>query len=278
MNPAKIEFEGPRLLVSVRNASEAAAALAGGCDVLDLKEPGRGALGMLDTAMIDAVLEQVSGSPALPVSLALGECSEWESSRRIPRLPDGIDYLKLGTAGLKSDAGWGARFAAVKRRVETDAFPVNGAGGTAKGGERRCRAWIAVGYADWQLAAGPGPEEVMEGATACGCTGVLIDTFSKGNKRLTDWLNVDRLDSLASLARSQGLVFAIAGSLRIGDLASLRTVGSSIVGIRSAACRAGIRTAEIDPAAVRAFRKALAEIYSGDDSDNKKPEVLSTEY
>jgi uncharacterized protein (UPF0264 family) len=106
----------------------------------------------------------------------------------------------------------------------------------------------------------------------------LIDTFTKGNKRLTDWLNVDRLASLASLARSQGLVFAIAGSLRIGDLASLRTVGSCIVGIRSAACRAGIRTAEIDPAAVRAFRKALAEIYSADDSDNKKPEVLSTEY
>jgi len=232
---------------------------------------------MLDTAMIGAVLEQILAFPALPVSVALGECSEWESERPIPQLPSQIDYLKLGTAGLKSDAGWGARFAAVKRRVETDAFPVNGAGDAAKGGQRRCRAWIAVGYADWQLAAGPGPEEVIEGATACGCTGVLIDTFSKGNKRLTDWLNVDRLDSLASFARSRGLVFAIAGSLRIGDLAGLRGVGSSIVGIRSAACRAGIRTAEIDPAAVRAFREALGDIYSGDDSVNEKTKVRSTQ-
>src|SRR5947209_20487137 len=48
----------PRLLVSVRNVAEAEAALAGGCDVLDLKEPGRGAMGMADISTIEAVLER----------------------------------------------------------------------------------------------------------------------------------------------------------------------------------------------------------------------------
>src|SRR5260221_3008307 len=49
----------PRLLVSVRNAVEAEAALAGGCDVLDVKEPGRGAMGMADVSTIAAVLARI---------------------------------------------------------------------------------------------------------------------------------------------------------------------------------------------------------------------------
>ena len=38
----------PGLLVSVRSADEAIAALAGGADVIDVKEPNRGALGAAD--------------------------------------------------------------------------------------------------------------------------------------------------------------------------------------------------------------------------------------
>ena len=37
-----------RLLVSVRNASEARAAINGGADVIDIKEPDHGPLGMAD--------------------------------------------------------------------------------------------------------------------------------------------------------------------------------------------------------------------------------------
>ena len=36
---------GPQLLVSVRNATEAAAAVLGGADILDVKEPANGPLG-----------------------------------------------------------------------------------------------------------------------------------------------------------------------------------------------------------------------------------------
>ena len=59
------------LLVSVRSAAEAEAALAGGAALIDVKEPARGALGRADDAVIADVVRAVAGRA--PVSAALGE-------------------------------------------------------------------------------------------------------------------------------------------------------------------------------------------------------------
>src|SRR5262249_27281629 len=97
----------PRLLVSVRNLSEAEAGLAGGCDVLDVKEPARGAMGMADVQTIDAIVSRVRQLHAqVPVSIALGEASEWEGLLSVPSLPAQVAYLKLGTAGWGAKAHW----------------------------------------------------------------------------------------------------------------------------------------------------------------------------
>jgi uncharacterized protein (UPF0264 family) len=252
-------FSVPRLLVSVRNDTEAEAALAGGCDVLDVKEPGRGAMGMADVSTIVEVVARVRvTNSAVPVSVALGEARDWESQNRILRLPAQVAYLKLGTAGLGTHAGWGKRFAQVKRGIVSE-----GRADSCECGESASDAWpgsgtwIAVVYADWEIAGGPCPEEVLEGVRECGCAGILIDTFSKESGRLLDRLSIDRLQSLAAAARSHGLEFALAGRLLPGDLPRLASICLDIVGIRSAACRAGIRTGEIDASAVRTFRESL---------------------
>ena len=70
-----------RLLVSVRSAAEAEAALRGGADVIDVKEPGRGPLGRADDAVIADVVRLVAGRR--PVSAALGELCRDPSS--VPR-------------------------------------------------------------------------------------------------------------------------------------------------------------------------------------------------
>src|SRR2546422_749077 len=97
----------PQLLVSVRNSVEACEALAGGCQILDVKEPRRGSLGMADPAEMVAILEVAHRTaPGLPVSAALGEAREWSPERAIPVLPAGLDYVKLGTAGLAACEDW----------------------------------------------------------------------------------------------------------------------------------------------------------------------------
>ncbi|HLJ12036.1 MAG TPA: (5-formylfuran-3-yl)methyl phosphate synthase [Planctomycetaceae bacterium] len=248
-----------RLLVSVRNVSEARSALEGGCDVLDVKDPGRGAMGMADVATIDAVREIARRFDRnLPVSAALGEAADWRDNASLPSLPATLSFLKLGTAGLGSRADWIKRFEAAKRAFEnTHAASRNGRGASDGDASPASSGWIAVAYADCEAAAGPCPEAIIEKAAELGCIGVLIDTFSKANGRLIDWLSIERLHRLANEARSRNLTFALAGKLQIGDLAALWGIRPDIVGIRSAACVAGDRTGEINPVALRAFRDAL---------------------
>src|SRR4051812_49007094 len=69
----------PKLLVSVRNVSEAQAAVGGGCDLLDVKEPARGPLGMADRRVIAEVAQFAAGAQTdrpLECSVALGEVDE----------------------------------------------------------------------------------------------------------------------------------------------------------------------------------------------------------
>ena len=259
----------PRLLVSVRNVVEAESALAGGCHVLDLKEPDRGPLGMADSSTIAAVIAHIQNSNlSVPMSVALGEVVDWKSGRSVPRLSARISYLKLGTAGLGTGTGWTGHFGDIKRRFEAvSGRTFGGRGETASDGESPPSNWIAVAYADWEAANGPAPEDVIEMATTCGLVGVLIDTFLKANGGLFAWLTGDRLQSLAALARSRNLSLALAGRLQIGDIPNLLSLGPEIVGIRSAACRAGVRTGDIDAAAVRAFRQALDATRAGRQSE-----------
>src|SRR5215469_10876555 len=60
-----------RLLVSVRDAREAAVAAAAGADVIDAKDPARGVLGAVSPAVLDGIVRAVA-RPQM-VSAALGD-------------------------------------------------------------------------------------------------------------------------------------------------------------------------------------------------------------
>src|SRR5947209_3237758 len=126
------------LLVSVRSAGEARAALAGGATVIDVKEPDRGPLGRADVAVWRDVREAVP--PEVPVSVALGELRDWRGIEGPGREAfAGLTYRKLGLAG--SGPGWAEEWSRLR-----DAW---GAG----------PPWIAVAYADWIEADAPHPEQ-----------------------------------------------------------------------------------------------------------------------
>src|SRR5262245_42814770 len=85
-----------RLIVSVRSVAEAEAALAGGCDLIDIKEPARGALGRADDGAIASIVAAIDGR--VPVSAALGELAEVGSLT--PALVARMDFVKWGLAGM----------------------------------------------------------------------------------------------------------------------------------------------------------------------------------
>jgi (5-formylfuran-3-yl)methyl phosphate synthase len=87
-----------------------------------------------------------------------------------------------------------------------------------------------------------------------GIAGALVDTFVKDGRGLYGSLSEAELVDLIALVRDAGRSFAVAGQLRLGELGR---VDADVVGVRSAVCRGGDRTAHLEEGLVAA---AVAEL------------------
>ncbi len=242
-------FPTPRLLVSVRDRDEARAAIAGGCDILDVKEPARGSLGMADVAAIeDAVAVAADSAKEVLVSAALGEVGDWTYIRDVPRLPVSIKFVKLGLSRHDDATDWENHWRQVRRRFDDSAG--------------RNLAWIAVAYADHSVARSPKPVSIVEAAAHTRCAGVLLDTFWKDGQTLLDWMTPEQVAQLAAQTAKRAMTFAVAGSLRIESLSALADVSPDIIAVRTAVCRQGERSGSICPDAVRRFKAAMTMTFS----------------
>jgi uncharacterized protein (UPF0264 family) len=257
----------PRLLVSVRNAAETAAALAGGADLIDVKEPDRGSLGAADARQIAEVVRHVAGR--VPVSVALGELTDVVGQP----LPDltGVTYAKLGLAGCAIRSGIrqnsGADRSRIRQNSEADDWRLR-CSGNPKSSEATVESphwttgWrnklaefpflvkpVAVIYADWQTAQAPPPEEVLAAASAAGVDTLLIDTFDKAHGDLLAHRNLQHLAALAAAARTRRMQLVLAGSLTLATIKQVLPLAPDYVAVRGAACR-GDRRGTIDVARV----------------------------
>ncbi|MFO0907574.1 MAG: (5-formylfuran-3-yl)methyl phosphate synthase [Isosphaeraceae bacterium] len=236
-----------RLLVSVRSADEARAALKGGAAVIDVKEPSRGPLGRADVAVWSEVRRAVPAGT--PVSLALGELREWIASpaftERVDRfLPEydpacyrGFSFRKVGLSGVADqwEEVW-ARF-----RAKWGVGP----------------SWVAVIYADWKKAGAPEPARVLDAALASDdCGGVMIDTWDKSQHVPID----DTWKIWLDEARKAGRLTALAGSVDADRIERIRGLQPDIVAVRGAACIDGDRRKAVDPFRVAWLAEAAAQV------------------
>lgn len=233
-----------RLLVSVVDAAEARLAVAGGVDVVDVKNPAEGSLGAPDPGVIARVRDVVPAE--LELSAAIGDLPSLPGTAALAALGavrSGAAYVKIGLWGPSTTQDAVAVLSAAREAVDSDA------------------AVIAVAYAD--AARVPSrplpPSELVTAARRAGVSGCLLDTAIKDGRGLLSWLAADALAELVAEAHRAGLQMALAGELRAEDLPAIRATGADIVGVRSAACRDGRRTAALDPPRIARLRDACAE-------------------
>ena len=84
-------------LASVRDEAEAAIALLAGADIIDLKEPRRGALGALDRETTRSIVSLIGGR--VPVSATIGDLPmhpETIGDAVLEKAACGVDYVKFG--------------------------------------------------------------------------------------------------------------------------------------------------------------------------------------
>jgi hypothetical protein len=213
MNPAA----HPGLLVSVRNSAEAQSALAGGADLVDIKEPNAGALGR---ATRDAMQEVVDGvRERVPVSAALGELAEWSDASCA--IPAGICYAKLGLASCATDSGWANTWRAAMSGLPSGVAPV------------------AVVYADWRIAEAPSPSEVLRQVESTSCRIVLVDTWSKASGGLLEHWTQGEVRQFVRERRAVDQAVVLAGSLSLDQIVALADVRPNYFAVRGAACESG---------------------------------------
>jgi (5-formylfuran-3-yl)methyl phosphate synthase len=256
-----------QLLVSVRSAVEVRAALNGGADIVDAKEPARGALGAVSAETLIEIVNEVPHSRAF--SIALGDFSTVEAveaavaSVQLPQRA-APSFLKLGFAGTRSPGRTGellnAAVQAASRLVSTPAI-------------------VAVCYADSERADSISPDLLPTLAQQAGAAGVLLDTYVKDGRGLLNWRKPIELAAWVSQARGRRLMTALAGSLSVREVYDVCRVGSDVIGFRGAACDAG-RSGQVSTERVRLLREQmeLEPPRMGDSAYAAKPDRETQDY
>jgi uncharacterized protein (UPF0264 family) len=233
-----------RLLVSVRSAGEVAAAVAGGADIVDAKEPTAGSLGAVNGRMLREIAWCVPAG--VPFSIALGEPKSVVALEAAMTALHGLAprpsrvYVKVGlsTAGDGASALLAALVDMSSRMAIQPSV-------------------IAVAYADYEAAGAPAPETVVRMAGASGADGVLLDTWAKDGGDLFHHLAEPALRAWIGQARAAGLLVALAGSLSAEGVRAVAELPADIVGVRGAACIGG-RGGVVSEGRVAELKAALA--------------------
>ena len=225
-----------QLLVSVRSAVEAAAAIAGGADIVDAKEPRAGALGAVSIDVLREIAAELRG--LRPLSAAIGDASgEADVERTACAFATaGASFVKIGFAGIAEPARVASLAAAARR-------------GAAAAGA----VVVLALYADADPDASVARDDMIEIAARVGAGGVLLDTARKSGPALRALIEPGGLAAFVDRAHGCGLFAALAGKLTADDLPIVCGAGADIAGVRGAACEGG-RTGRVTADRVRILR------------------------
>jgi len=230
----------PGLLVSVRNANEAQAAMAGGAQVIDIKEPEHGSLGAAAPEVIASVIRVVDGRT--PVTAAAGELVDLISSHLHP-LPSGLSYFKIGLSACREIPNWREQWLGTMKALwPTECAPQH---------------TVAVVYADWLRAKAPQPIEVLEAAIETGCPALLVDTWDKSAGGLFDHWPEKKLIRFIESVQANSKLMVLAGSLVGASFSAAARLGPDLLAVRTAACESG-RTGTVSQERVASLNRAIS--------------------
>lgn len=233
------------LLISVIDEAEVRPAVAGGADIVDVKNPREGSLGANFPHVIRRI--RVLTPAAVPVSVAIGDFPNLPGTAALAAAGAaacGVQYVKVGLLGPQDHEEAFAVLSAVCRAVRDEAADVR---------------VMAAAYADARATGSLAPGELPAVAAAAGADGCMIDTLGKGKVTLFTELAAAELDRFVTGCREAKLLCALAGSLRASDVPRLRELAPDIVGVRGAVCDGGRRDGKLDGEAVLRLKELVAQ-------------------
>lgn len=226
------------LLISVRDAAEAVAAVKAGATLIDVKDPSKGPLGMAPGDIVAEVIDAVGKK--VPVSAALGEWNPNILTEACWHLELPLTYIKWGLAGYKETPGWGVDLLDDRRKIPAKIEVV------------------AVAYADFKKAKSIDPVEVAKFAKRYRFKAFLLDTFLKDSKTLLNHMKLDAVANIVKTLKDNNVKVALGGGLTLEAARKLKPLEPDWFAVRGAVCHGNKRASELDPAKVKKWKEMLA--------------------
>jgi uncharacterized protein (UPF0264 family) len=217
------------VLVSVRNVEEAQIALRSGVDLIDLKEPEKAAMGMVDLSVVSLIKNALPSN--LSLSMACGELCD--APKQPDFLPNGMSFYKFGLSNCKTTGSWVDNLLLLKEQVlllNKSAFVV------------------PVLYGDYLKADSSKPFALLELLFEHSFFAIMIDTWGKDGSSVLDWITIDELLQIQNKCDVHNVKFALAGSLNLERVTWLirKGIKPAWFGFRGAVCKGHSRNKTID--------------------------------
>ncbi len=211
-----------KLLISPKSKTEAIEAIAGGADIIDVKNPKEGPLGANFPWIIRRIRQVTPAN--IELSCTIGEAPNQPGSMALASLgaaTTGVNYIKAGLYGLKT--------------FEEAVYLMRSVTKAAKEYNPSIKV-VASGYADSNRVSTVDPLLIPKIARETQEDIAMLDTAIKDGKKIFNFLKRPQLQRFVEVAHSYGLGVALAGSLQKEDLPTIYALGADVAGLRGAAC------------------------------------------
>jgi uncharacterized protein (UPF0264 family) len=226
-----------QLLISVTNADEAQIALEHGADFIDLKDPGKGALGALPLEIIREVVVFVSLHDAHGKRLTSATIGD------LPMQPALILEQVAALASTKVDIIKIGFFEGADYQPCVDALQT-----ITKTGVKL----VAVLFAEFE-----DPASLIKAIKTAGFYCVMLYTSHKNGATFLDYFSENEIKKIAEQVQAQGLILGLAGSLNIQHIAMVKPLNPTYMGFRGGVCLDNQRKSNLDAEKIKAIRKIM---------------------
>lgn len=235
------------LMVSVQNLQEAQEALAGGADIVDVKNLQEALVGSAHPVTVKEVRDAVP--PLHHASVTLGVVPNQAGTVAMATYTAGLlDATSVKVGFMKTEYAQAVEILLACHEA-------------LEGFETKL---IGSLFADNPIYEGLEPLKMVDLAREGHCDGFLVDTLTKDGRNLFDFLSEDELRQMVFEGKRLGLSTALSGHLKLDDLDELARINPDIVGVRGAVCNKGHRENGVHREPVGEFKRQLELRQSGE--------------
>ena len=231
-----------KLLISPINPEEAIAAYKGGADIVDVKNPKEGSLGANFPWIISSVKESINSGK--PISATIGDFNFKPGTASLAALGAavaGADYIKVGLYDVQTEEQALEMLTNITKSVKS------------YDPEKKV---VASGYSDYERINSINPQLLPAIGAKAGVDVVMVDTGIKDGRSTFEFMDEEELTKFTTAIRKEGLLSALAGTLKFEDLPALRRIAPDIIGVRGMVC-GGDRTSVIKAELVEKLRNEM---------------------